>query len=157
MIKYKSPEVEREFNTPHICDARLFGLVHALARYVSKTMDKDIWLTDVARWTGRLDSPHRIHDDNPRSRAVDIRCHRGFFTENELAIIQYWLRDTFPRSDMARYEHSGATPIEGWIGISRRHGDGDHEHLHVTVEPRTQMWAAIGYTKLDVGAIKFDG
>lgn len=157
MIEYKTPEVEREFNNPEQCDPRLYAMVHALARFVQRTMAKDLVLTDVARYTGRLDSPHRIHAGNAVARAVDIRCHHGYFSNNEILIMQYWLRDNFPRSDMARYEFGGSTPIDGWIGVSRLHGEGDAEHLHVTVEPRSQMWAAVGYTKLDVGAIKFDG
>jgi len=157
MIRYKTPEVEREFNNPRQTDPRLYGMVHALAVFVQSTMGKDIWLTDVARYTGRLDSPHRIHEGNPLSRAVDIRCHHGYFTERELLIIQHWLRDNFPRSDMARYEPGGDTPIDNWLGVSRVHGEGDNEHIHVTVERRAQLWAAVGYVKLDVEAIPFDG
>ena len=157
MIKYKSPEAEREFNTGQICDPRLYALVHALARFVQRTMAKDIWVTDVARYTGRLDSPHRIHDGNPMARAVDVRCHNGYFGDNEILIIMHWLRDNFPRSDMVKYEAGGATPIAGWIGITRRHGKGDSDHLHITVERRHSFWKAVGYEKIAMDPIPFDG
>lgn len=164
MIKYKTPEVEREFNEPTICDPRLHGMIHGLEGFVWQTMRKDIWLTDVARYTGRLDSPHRICDDNPLSRAADIRLKDepstkiiDPFSDNEILIIQHWLRDNFPRSDMVQYEKDGANEIEGWIGVSRVHGEGDSKHLHATVERRVKLWKAIGYTQIKIDPIPFDG
>jgi hypothetical protein len=154
MLKFKSPEVEREFESEHMCDPRLYGLIHALARWVGQVIGRDIVITDVARYDGPLTSPHRIHEGNPRSRAADIRVHGGYFSAAQILAIQYWLRDNFPRSDMARYEPEGSSPIEGWIGTSRHHGDGDNEHLHVAVEERKQFWYAIGYTPHKIGAIK---
>jgi hypothetical protein len=157
MIKYKTPEVQREFENPAQCDPRLYGMICALDRFVVRTMNKDILLTDVARYEGRLDSPHRIHEGNPLSRAVDIRLKDEYFSESEILIIQHWLRDNFPRTDMAQYEKGGSTPIEGWIGVSRVHGEGDHKHLHATVEWRHRLWKAVAYTQLNVEAIQFDG
>lgn len=156
MLKFKSPEVEREFESDHICDPRLHGLIHALARWVDQVIGKDIVLTDVARYDGPLTSPHRIHEGNPRSRAADIRVHSNYFSPEQILAIQYWLRDNFPRSDMTRYEAGGSSAVQGWIGTSRHHGDGDDEHLHVAVEERKALWYAIGYTPAKIGTIKFD-
>jgi len=135
MIKYKTTQQEVEFNDFGVTEPRLYGLVHALALFVSDEFGKDIVVTGVARHEGSPSSPHYIREDQPQTRAVDIRCHHNYFTEEEHWAIREWLKIHFPRSDMEALELT----IADWYGTMRHHGTGDGEHLHVCIEPLAQF------------------
>lgn len=138
-LLFKSEDVEAEFFDITITDPRIVGMICALAVFVWASFRKEIVITDIARRSGRADSPHYISEENDRSRAFDMRIHFEYFTSTELRAIKAFLRRYFPRSDMKQLEKS----IEGWYGTARHHGHGAKEHLHVSAEPLAQLWAAL--------------
>jgi len=146
MVKFQELRDQNEFNNPEVTEARVYGIVHALANFAWVMFKKDVWVTNVARFKDdgafkmNPTSPHAITDDNPRSRAVDIRAHHGYWTAEELRALKNYLRQNFPRSDMETHEKA----IAGWYGTLRHHGDGANEHLHICVEPLDQLWEKLG-------------
>lgn len=139
-LAFKSVEVEQEFFDLERVDPRLFGMICALGWYVWRTFHKPLVITDVIRSTGRRDSPHRVTAKNPRCRAVDIRLRRDYFTTPELTEIRAFLEHWFPRSDQANLHEA----IPTFYGPSRRHGEGDSDHLHCVVEWLDQFRARLG-------------
>ncbi len=135
MIDFKNIQQEVEFE--ELTEPRLYGMVLALVRFVENEFGKDLILTDVARMNSS--GPHGIREEQPECRAVDIRCHFEYFTEEELWAMKEFLKTHFPRSDMEALEAS----IAGWYGTLRHHGSGAKEHIHVCVEPLSAFRKAL--------------
>lgn len=135
MLDFKTIQQQAEFED--LTEPRLYGMILALARYVEEEFGKDIVVVDVARMNSS--GPHGIREDQPESRAVDIRCHFGHFTEEELWAIKEWLKLHFPRSDMLELEAT----IAGWHGTIRHHGTEAQEHIHACIEPLSSFRKAL--------------
>lgn len=136
-LEFKSADQAIQFRDIALVDARLFGMICALAHYVWDRWGKTITITDVARMGGP--GPHGVREDHPKVRAVDIRAHFDEFTQEQKDDIKTWMRKNFPRSDMLYWEGLNSE----WFGCIRHHGDGAHEHFHCCVETREALWKAL--------------
>ena len=131
-LRFRDLDQMDQFNDLTIIEPRLYGMVVALANFCDTSWKKDVVVTDVFR-TGNS-GPHG------QGRAVDVRAHYNWWTDDQLKMIKLWLRRHFPRSDMVQLEKT----IEGWVGSMRHHGENSNEHLHLCVEPLKQFRTALG-------------
>jgi len=126
MLKFKSAQLKQQFYHLAQTDPRIRALVGELALWVEKLFEKDLAITCVWRTPEEQKQIYgevkpSAHFCSPQCRAVDIRAHRGLFTQHELENMGSFVNKYFYRRD-------------GLWSI-RLHGEGDNFHIHLAVEP----------------------
>lgn len=126
MLKFKTPELRKQFYDLAQTDPRIRGVAAELALWSGKFFGKDLMITCVWRTQEEqkrlyAEITESAHFCNPQCRAVDIRAHRDCFTPRELENMESFVNKYFTRRD-------GIRPI-------RMHGERDNFHIHLAVEP----------------------
>lgn len=126
MIKFKSPQLRKEFYDLAQTDPRIRAAAGELAFWTGKLFSKEVVITCVWRSEEEQKKIYgevkpSAHFCHPQCRAVDIRAARDYFSQHELENMESFVRKYFPRRD-------------GFKEILL-HGQGDNFHIHLSVEP----------------------
>ncbi len=130
MIKFKTRRLKEEFYHLAQTDPRIRALACELSLWVEKLFEKDLIITCV--WRTEEEQKQicgevkvSAHFCSPQCRAVDIRAHQDYFSAFELENIQSFVQKYFPRRDK--------------LPTVLLHGLGDKFHIHLSVEPLTEL------------------